>query len=65
MDVSVALLKYCEVFVEQPVKSTVNKTYAETVLKFDEIFKLTICVFLNPRSIVGQPFDIFNCKIRN
>ena len=35
-----ALLKYCAVFLEQPVKIRTNKPYVETVLKFNEIFKL-------------------------
>ena len=34
-----ALLKYCAVFLEQPVKSKVIKTHLETVLKFNAIFK--------------------------
>ena len=35
-----ALLKYCAVFLEQPVKRRISKTFVETVLKFNEIFKL-------------------------
>ena len=35
-----ALLKYCAVFSEQPVKIRISKTCFETVLKFNAIFKL-------------------------
>ena len=63
MDESGALLKYCAVFEEQPVKSMVNKTHVEIVLQFNAICNFSNCLYLTIKTCMRRvTFSIANIR---